>query len=193
MHNVHFILLSADSAQEAAESLTDEIASWGNENNWRSIGGIASEDGSDDCECYDSHAAWTLKDLDKDGDLEADATRKSYFELVIEYAIRECGSPIYLPYLPDAKPTSDPVITLEHVQTLLKNYSVESSEPEMLRTLANLLLSTKQLIDAARFKAGLLKSVPSFNEWAFDTTGLTDMSDLFTGERRYLVMLDMHS
>jgi hypothetical protein len=45
---LHFIVVRADSAKEAAEDVTSEIINWGNEDNWRSIGGIASEDGSDD-------------------------------------------------------------------------------------------------------------------------------------------------
>ncbi len=50
MHTLHFLLINADSAAEAAAEASDEISDWGNENNWRRIGGIASEDGLDDVE-----------------------------------------------------------------------------------------------------------------------------------------------
>jgi hypothetical protein len=47
MHTLHFIVIQADSAADAASDVESEIIQWGNENNWRSIGGVASEDGQD--------------------------------------------------------------------------------------------------------------------------------------------------
>ena len=47
MHNLHYIIINAESAYDAAESALLEIQDWGNENNWRSVGGVASEDGTD--------------------------------------------------------------------------------------------------------------------------------------------------
>lgn len=53
MHTLHFILINADSAQDAATSAEGAILHWGDENNWRSIGGIASEDGTDDIDNHE--------------------------------------------------------------------------------------------------------------------------------------------
>ncbi|MBX9726454.1 MAG: hypothetical protein K2X09_04240, partial [Rickettsiales bacterium] len=47
MHNLHLILVNADSAEDAASSAASETIEWGNDNNWRSIGGVVSEDGAD--------------------------------------------------------------------------------------------------------------------------------------------------
>src|SRR5262249_15532871 len=62
MHTLHFILINADSAQEAASSAESEILNWGNDNNWRSIGGVASEDGTDDIDNHEG-ARWPLSFL----------------------------------------------------------------------------------------------------------------------------------
>ena len=35
MHNLHFILINADSAAEAASGVENEILDWSDENNWR--------------------------------------------------------------------------------------------------------------------------------------------------------------
>jgi hypothetical protein len=50
MHNLHFLLIKADAAIDAAAEADSLILDWGDEDNWRSIGGVASEDGSDDIE-----------------------------------------------------------------------------------------------------------------------------------------------
>lgn len=63
MHTLHFLLIFADSAADAADSAHAEIADWGNEDNWRRIGGIASEDGLDDVENAEG-ARWGLSFLD---------------------------------------------------------------------------------------------------------------------------------
>src|SRR3954463_10209980 len=65
MHNLHLLLIHADSAKAAAAEATRLIEDWGGENNWRRVGGVASEDGSDDIENHE-HGRWGLSFLDTD-------------------------------------------------------------------------------------------------------------------------------
>ena len=43
MHNLHFIVLHANSGEEACERAENLISNWGNENNWREFCGAVSE------------------------------------------------------------------------------------------------------------------------------------------------------
>ena len=43
MHNPHFCVIAADSAEEAEAAVEVELQDWGDENNWRSICGSVSE------------------------------------------------------------------------------------------------------------------------------------------------------
>ena len=44
MHNLHFILVKANSGEEACKKAENEIMDFGNENNWRTMCGAVSED-----------------------------------------------------------------------------------------------------------------------------------------------------
>ncbi len=44
---LHLIIVNVESALEATNEVKSEILECGNDNNWRSIGGVASEDGKD--------------------------------------------------------------------------------------------------------------------------------------------------
>lgn len=44
MHNLHLVVLKADNAQDACDTVETEIQDFGNENNWRTICGCVSED-----------------------------------------------------------------------------------------------------------------------------------------------------
>ena len=58
MHNLHFVVTSAKSPQEAVNNVENEIEEWGNENNWRSFGGCISED-DEAFIAPDSYSRWT--------------------------------------------------------------------------------------------------------------------------------------
>lgn len=42
MHNLHYVVVNAESGEDACNMVESEISEWGNENNWRSIGGAVS-------------------------------------------------------------------------------------------------------------------------------------------------------
>src|SRR5271166_4951267 len=90
MHNLHFILIKADSAAKAASAAENAILDWGNDNNGRSVGGIASEDGSDDIENHDE-GAWGLSFLDEEEGVPKEGT---YFSRAVAYLHREITRPL---------------------------------------------------------------------------------------------------
>jgi hypothetical protein len=44
MHNLHLVVLKAEDAQDACDTVESQIEDYGNENNWRTICGCVSED-----------------------------------------------------------------------------------------------------------------------------------------------------
>jgi hypothetical protein len=44
MHNLHYVVVSSDSCEEAVLEAAHLLTDWGTENNWRSFGGCVSED-----------------------------------------------------------------------------------------------------------------------------------------------------
>ena len=44
MHNLHYIVVNAESGQDACDIVETQISEWGNENNWRTIGGAVASD-----------------------------------------------------------------------------------------------------------------------------------------------------
>ena len=53
MHNLHLLLINAPTATDAADKADALIDGWGNDNNYYSIGAVASEDGTDDIDDCD--------------------------------------------------------------------------------------------------------------------------------------------
>ncbi len=95
MHNLHFILIKADAATDAAFEAENLILDWGDENNWRCVGGIASEDGSDDIENHDD-GRWGLSFLDGEEGIPKEGT---YFSRAVAYLHREITEPVtFLPH-----------------------------------------------------------------------------------------------
>ena len=64
MHNLHYVLTKADDAEDAGSQVEMAIEDFGNENNWRSIGGVISLDGTEEIHNL-GDARWTLDDLNE--------------------------------------------------------------------------------------------------------------------------------
>ena len=62
MHNLHLVRIKADSPEEACKDVELEIEDFGNENNWRSIGGCIDKDGN--TFVNDNISRWTPEDKD---------------------------------------------------------------------------------------------------------------------------------
>jgi len=57
MHNLHYIVVQAETAKEAVSEAENMISDWGTENNWRSFGGCVSQD--NEVYIHDTHSRWT--------------------------------------------------------------------------------------------------------------------------------------
>ena len=94
-HDLHLILVNADSAEDAASTAESLIEGWGDENNWRRIGGVASEDGSDDIENHDA-GSYGLSFFDG----ASDATDGTKFGQAVAYLLDQLTDPVDLPVAP---------------------------------------------------------------------------------------------
>lgn len=187
MHNHHFILVKADSAAEAASTVESELLEWGNDNNWRTIGGIASEDGSDDVENHEG-AGWPLSFLDGEEDVPKEGT---YFSRAVAYVRHSITEPISLIYMPDlAYP--DLRSAFKALSNSLRDFNPDTGSSHELWVIGHNLDHLSKLLDSrAAIEAGT--DIPEFYEWQFDQVGLTDLTSQSEGSKRYLVFLDMHS
>lgn len=185
MHNLHLIVVNADSAQEAANEVTSEILEWGNDNNWRSIGGVASEDGSDDIQNLEK-AGWGLAFLD---DLNLEAA--NYFKKAIAYHHRKIIQPFVINGI-NGMIFDNLLSALKAVANELQQFDcLTSKQSDLWRAEQNIkligeLFSAKQSLEAG-------SELPEFFSWEFSEYGLTDLTAQTEGEKRYIVFLDMHS
>ncbi len=177
MHNLHFILIKADSAAKAASKAENLILDWGNENNWRCVGGIASEDGSDDIENHDE-GAWGLSFLDAKEGIPKEGT---YFSRAVAYLHREITEPV----------TELPSKLLEFSDKLRAFDPQHGDGLELERIGRDLQQLSEHVISRCVREGG--NEIPELYEWQFDHFGLTDRTEYSDGTRRYLVFLDMHS
>jgi hypothetical protein len=187
MHNLHFILLNAESATEAAAEADSLILHWGDENNWRSVGGVASEDGSDDIDNHDG-GRWGLSFL---ADEEGIAKEGTFFSRAVAYLHRSIGEPVELPFAPYST-HPDLASALQAVSDTLSAFDPDRGNTNDLWAIGRNLKHLSELIDSSRArKQG--EAIPQFYDWQFDQFGLTDLTEESVGSRRYLVFLDMHS
>jgi hypothetical protein len=185
MHNLHFILLYADSAAEAAQEADSLILHWGDENNWRCIGGVASEDGSDNIENHDN-GRWGLSYLDHVGVPPKDA-----FSRAVAFLHSNVADPVIFPVTPHST-HRDLASALRDLGDRLRAFDPQSGDTHDLWCVRRNLKHLSELIDSRRQRAEGA-AIPQFFPWQFDHFGLTDMTEDSVGARRYLVFLDMHS
>jgi hypothetical protein len=187
MHTLHFILINADSAQDAAICADNAILNWGDDNNWRSIGGIASEDGVDDIENYED-ARWPLSFLDSEENVPKEG---SYFQRAIAYLNQSITDPIALrsaPYgeYPDMK------TAIHAIADRLYEFDPDTGSSHVMWAASRTLKQIEQILDTRGALADAGR-IPEFYPWQFDQHGLTDMTTHTQGAKRFLVFLDMHS
>jgi len=187
MHNLHLILIKADSAEDAASEAENAILDWGNENNWRCVGGVASEDGSDDIENHED-GRWALSFLDKQDGIAREGT---YFSRAAAYLHRHLTEPVTASY---ALFSNQPTIrsAIAELAGMLLAFDPDRGNTLELWGIGRSLEHLSELIDSRRGRK-LGNELPEFYERQFDQFGLTDMTGESEGARRYLVFLDMHS
>jgi hypothetical protein len=185
MHTLHFILIKADSALDAASEA--ETLNWGNENNWRRVGGIASEYGSDDIDNHDD-ARWGLSFLDE---VEGIPKEGTYFSRAVAFLNREIAPPLTLPATPFST-HPDLNTAIRELSDWLRAFDLEGGDTHDLWCLGRNLKHLYELIESRRARERG-DQIPQFYEWELDKFGLTDMTEQSEGAGRYLVFLDMHS
>lgn len=186
-HNLHFVLINADEATEAASEAKSLIPDWCDDDIECCVGGIASEDGSDDVENHDE-GGWGLSFLNSEEGITKEGT---CFSRAVAYLHKVITGPVRLttpPYslLPDHRSA---IIVLCDV---LRAFYPEHSNPYELREIVYNLNHLFELIKSRReIEKGF--DIPQVHEWHFENFGVTDLTDQSTGAKRYLLFLDMHS
>lgn len=185
MHNLHFIMTKADSATQAANIVKQELAGWGDENNWYSIGGIAAEDGKDDIENLED-ARWGLSFVRKDG-------AKTCFSQVGDYVRKLIDAPITLEYGNHGE-QKDFVTAIKTIIAELDGFcqQLDTANEKMLWAASQNIIYLYGIF-GARKKLAAGEELPELFGWQFNQCGLTDMSYFNDGTQRYIVFLDMHS
>jgi hypothetical protein len=184
MHNLHFLLINAASAAKAAFEAEHFILDRGNDNNWRRMGGVASEDGSDDIENHDD-GRWGLSMLD---DISRDGT---YFSRAVALLHRQITDPVTFPVSPHST-HPDLNSAIRELSDRLQGFDPERGDTFDLWCIGRNLKHLSELI-ASRRQREQGEAIPQFFPWQFDHFGLTDLTESSEGARRYLVFLDMHS
>ena len=173
MHNLHFVVVKAETGQEACNIVETEIMDWGNENNWRTMCGAVSEND----EVYTANEGRYEPDKDTNTIAKINKTVRRWLK----------GSN----YGETAKRLLDKGKKVErftsHEAWSLMKYAEHLYE----------LKSIKQT-KAYQKKAGN-KVSPSFDvlsdefySWKFDECGVTQIESGYEG-KVWVVFVDMHS
>jgi hypothetical protein len=186
MHNLHLILINADTAKDAAEDAKLEITDWGSDDNWRCVGGVASENGADDIENHEN-SRWGLSFIDGDK-LPQIGT---YFQRTIAYHQQQIRPPIKLEYAPHGE-FADFQSALKAVTNELQKLTYSNISQLDLYGAEKNIKYLSELFDASKsLESG--GEIPEFFSWQFDHNGLTDLTAQSEGVQRYIVFLDTHS
>lgn len=177
MHNLHFFAVNAESAEEAAATVEDSISDFGNADNWRCIGGVASASGNNDIICVDDSSRWSLNFLD-------DAEGQTYFEKAINYT-KKCIKESL---------GENPNIKIKEIADKLVEKPLEINAEANYFGLWSLARDLEELGAALTANAKLLagNKFPSYNYWELDKFGFTDDTD-DSDDEQFIVMIDMHS
>jgi hypothetical protein len=192
MHNIHYIVVRAESAKDAANEALSQIEDWGDENNWRSAGGVASENNNDNIECEDENARWGLDRIT--------TTDNTPYQAILD-SIKEMYSCYRLQTKTEKGEYKEVTVNTYHealdiVTEQLQLCKSESSGVN-LYPIQNMLNEIEAVHDSQRL--GSTQDIVEFKPYMYDNVGLTDFSqyedDESTddGTQRYIVLIDMHS
>jgi len=182
VHNIHFGRIKSISGKEACEIVEASILDWGNENNWRTVGGSIDEDG--ETYIHDSHARWTpevdwLSSLDK-----------------INYVMnirRQHGADAFVPGFKEIKRTA--------FAKLISGKFHTSTKPDLAYVWYSAMKFCEHQYHCSlspNESFNCLKENHSFKDWELDQVGLTDFGSpsgpVDVDElKTYIVFIDMHS
>lgn len=181
MHNLHLGRIKAKNHKEACEAVLAYIEDWGDDNNWRSIGGAICEDGTG--EPYDDSARWGV---DEDVEEQIKHLNSACFE---ELQGKEYTEGIYY----------------DKLRYLLEGTKIESMlkyddwmDFYTARQFFNFLLKTLRARAECKDSYDIFTSCDFF-AYSYGDFGLTDMGDYGYSEeelkecKTYVVLIDMHT
>lgn len=181
MHNLHLARIKAESHKDACEAVLSYIDGWGDDNNWRTIGGAICEDGT--AQEYDKGSRWRVE-TDKVQE-QIDSLNSSCFAALQggEYLYGHRAENI-------SKILSMPVEEMFSVNDWMDLYALKRFFDFLLKTTA-----ARQECEEAY---DIFKS-PDFFAYDYGEFGLTDMGDNGYNEeelkdcKMYIVLIDMHT
>jgi hypothetical protein len=183
MHNLHLIVLRADSADQAADIAFNHVLGFGDEdNNWFQVGGIASEDGCDDVNDHGDGSRYPLSSLNDDPEAPKEGT---YFARAVGLLRNDLSNP------PDIR------TALDKLADEMRRVRIPDDDNDLWQIIDEL----KRLKSVLHYRYRLNKGdIPEFRSYEFDYFGLTAIDQANErckweeeGKRRYIVLLDMHS
>jgi hypothetical protein len=182
MHNLHLILVCAESADEAANIAINHVLGFGDEdNNWFQVCGVASEEGFDDLNDHETDTRYPLSWLDEDPEVPKEET---YFARAVGLLRNDLANP------PDIRIALDKLVEETRMVRIPEDFFDLWRIIEELKRLYSILYSRHFLSDG---------DIPEFRRFEFDHFGLTAIDQANEhcqgeeGQRRYVVLLDMHS
>ncbi len=171
MHNLHLVRINATSPKEACNKVENEIMDFGNENNWRCIGGCVSED--NEIYDHDDYSRW------KPSDEHFDTIEK--LNEVVKGWMKSDETEYYNRELIEAIDNGDRKLT--DITDRMELYAIQE-----------FVKKKKALISSGGIdEFEIMKS--DYREYEYEECGLTamDYSEKGEGEKSYIVFIDMHS
>ena len=164
MHNLHYVVVNATSATEAERQVESELEQWGTEDNYSSIGGSISEDN----EVHVSDSRWARWKPQESDTIESISKQAESWLEPDEY-YKESFDEL----LEHVTPTEP------HTWFKIKEYCLH--------------MYHKSWTDTIRKGKPFNILDHSFRAWDFDRNGVTNISEDNENEKKYVVIVDMHS
>ena len=177
MHNLHLVVVYAETPEDACINVEDSLMDFGTENNWRCIGGCVSEDNEihDD----DGDSRWYPSYTDNEGN-------KPYGSI-------EALNEMMRKHIKEDNTFSHKKDLIEAIDNGDKKLSeiTDSMDLYYLKEYINNRSSTILLSNPSEFN--VLED--EYKAYKYDDVGVTDLrwSEKGEGEKTYVVFVDMHS
>ncbi len=171
MHNLHLVRINATSPEEACNDVENQIMDFGNENNWRCIGGCVSED--NEVFDYDEYSRWKPS-------YEGYETIEKLSELVRGW-MKSDNDDFYRKDLIEAIDNGDR--KLSEITDTMELYAIQEFAKKRKAVISSGGIDDFDIMES------------SYRDYDYDECGLTSMdySEKSEGEKTYIVFIDMHS
>jgi hypothetical protein len=178
MHNLHLVRINATSPEQACNQVENEVMDFGNENNWRSIGGCVSED--NEIYDHDSYSRWSPSNETEDG-IKVYGSIEALNERVREW-LKSDQEEYYRKDLIDAIDSGEKKLS-------------EITDRMELYAIGEYIEKRKGLTELTKAFDEFDVLEDEYRGYKYDECGLTSMdySEKGEGEKTYIVFIDMHS